>query len=214
MKRMKPSIVIASAAVVGIAIVASGFVEQTGSRMATAAGRFMGALGKDQAARALFPYDSAERLNWHFIPRDRKGVSIKELTPEQRALAFGLIATGTGGGGYIKATTIMSLEQILLEMEKGSGPARDPERYFLTIFGTPSDKGKWGWRVEGHHLSLNFALEDGWPTARTRPCGSCRHSTATRRRPPSSPPRLPATSGRRTPRSLRSTPPRASPTTI
>ncbi|QEH34390.1 hypothetical protein OJF2_29290 [Aquisphaera giovannonii] len=161
MKRMKPSLVLASAAVVGLAVVASGYVEQTGTRMATAAGRFVGALGKEQAAKAVFPYDSPERLNWHFIPRDRKGIPIKELTPAQRALAFGLIATGTGGGGYLKATTIMSLEQVLLELEKGRGPVRDPERYFLTIFGTPSDTGKWGWRVEGHHLSLNFAIEDG-----------------------------------------------------
>ena len=86
---------------------------------------------------------------------------IKELTSEQRSLAFGLISTGLGGGGYLKATTIMSLEQVLKEMEQGKGPVRDPERYFLTIFGTPSDRGKWGWRVEGHHLSLNFVLEGG-----------------------------------------------------
>ena len=55
----------------------------------------------------------------------------------------------------------MSLEQVLKQLEQGKGPVRDPELYFLTIFGTPSDSGKWGWRVEGHHLSLNFVLEDG-----------------------------------------------------
>ncbi len=108
-----------------------------------------------------------ERLNWHFIPRDRLGLPIKELTSEQRALAFGLISTGLGGGGYLKATTIMSLEQVLRDLEQGKGPVRDPERYFLTIFGTPSDQGKWGWRVEGHHLSLNFMLEDGKIVAAT-----------------------------------------------
>ena len=55
----------------------------------------------------------------------------------------------------------MSLEQILKELEQGKGPVRDPELYFVTIFGKPSDGGKWGWRIEGHHLSLNFTLEDG-----------------------------------------------------
>ena len=128
-------------------------------------------------------------------------------------MAFGLISTGLGGGGYLKATTIMSLEQILLELEQGKGPVRDPERYFLTIFGTPSDRGKWGWRVEGHHLSLNFVLEGGkivaatptffganpgevagrafgpWLTARTRPCGWSRPSMEIRRRRQSSRPR-------------------------
>src|SRR4029079_12489832 len=56
----------------------------------------------------------------------------------------------------------------LRELEKGrNGPARDPELYFLTIFGKPVDRGRWGWRVEGHHLSLNFALEDGKIVAAT-----------------------------------------------
>src|SRR4051795_1607899 len=55
----------------------------------------------------------------------------------------------------------MSLEQILKDLEQGKGPVRDPELYFVSIFGTPSDRGKWGWRVEGHHLSLNFALDGG-----------------------------------------------------
>jgi hypothetical protein len=83
------------------------------------------------------------------------------MTPAQRALAFGLLHTGLGAGGYLKATTIMSLEQILRDLERGKGPVRDPELYFLTVFGRPSDRGRWGWRVEGHHLSLNFTLNDG-----------------------------------------------------
>ncbi len=108
-----------------------------------------------------FAFDSPERINWHFIPRERNGLPIKEMNGEQRALAFGLLHTGTSRVGAVKATTIMSLEAILREMEKGSGPIRDPERYYVSIFGTPSNSGKWGWRIEGHHLSLNFTLEDG-----------------------------------------------------
>jgi hypothetical protein len=167
MQRIKPSLVLAAMAVVGVALWASAYVEQTGNKMAVAAIRFLDTLPKSQIEKAMFPVDSEERLNWHFIPRERKGIAIKELTPEQRALAFGLISTGVGGGGYLKATTIMSLEQVLKELEQGKGPVRDPERYFLTVFGTPSNRGKWGWRVEGHHLSLNFLLEDGKIVAAT-----------------------------------------------
>ncbi|MFO0907771.1 MAG: DUF3500 domain-containing protein [Isosphaeraceae bacterium] len=104
---------------------------------------------------------SRPSINWHFIPRERQGLSIKAMTPAQRSLAFGLLHTGLGASGYLKATTIMSLEQILKDLEKGSGPVRDPELYFFSVFGKPSDRGKWGWRVEGHHLSLNFTLENG-----------------------------------------------------
>ncbi len=161
MRGIKASLVLASMTVVGLALWAGAFVDQTGSRMAVAADRFVASLSSDQAAKARFEFDSKERLDWHFIPRPRKGLPIKELKPEQRALAFGLIQSGLAGSGFLKATSIMSLEAVLRELEQGRGPTRDPELYYLTIFGTPSDRGKWGWRVEGHHLSLNFTLEDG-----------------------------------------------------
>jgi hypothetical protein len=115
----------------------------------------------------MYGFDAPERLDWHFIPRPRKGLPIKEMSSEQRALAFGLIQSGTAAAGYLKATTIMSLEAVLKELEQGRGPTRDPELYFVTVFGTPSNRGKWGWRVEGHHLSLNFVLEDGEIVAAT-----------------------------------------------
>jgi len=83
------------------------------------------------------------------------------MKSEQRALAFALIQSGLAGSGFLKATTIMSLEQVLRDLEKGSGPVRDPELYYVTIFGKPDGPGRWGWRVEGHHLSLNFVIENG-----------------------------------------------------
>jgi hypothetical protein len=161
MRGIKPSLVLASAGVVGLAVWASAFYDQVGSQMATAASRVLASLDKDQLEKATFPFDSPERINWHFIPRERKGLPIKAMTPAQRSLTFGLLHTGVGAAGYLKATTIMSLEQVLRELEQGRGPTRDPELYFLTVFGKPSDRGKWGWRVEGHHLSLNFTLDDG-----------------------------------------------------
>src|SRR5271155_3424080 len=142
MRGIKASLLLASVAVVGLALWAGAQVEPTGSRMAVTADRFLESLSQPQAAKATFPYDSPERLNWHFMPRGRKGLPLKELSPEQRALAFALIQSGLGGSGFLKATTIMSLEQILKELEKGSGPVRDPELYFVTFFGTPSDRGK------------------------------------------------------------------------
>ena len=161
MRNLKPSLILASLGVVGLALLARGFVDATGSQMAESAGRFLVALDDSQKAQATFGFDDAERLNWHFIPRPRKGLPVKAMTPAQRALAFGLIQSGLGGSGFLKATTIMSLEAILKDLEQGKGPVRDPELYYLSIFGTPAPSGKWGWRVEGHHLSLNFTIENG-----------------------------------------------------
>ncbi len=129
--------------------------------MAQTAGHFLQSLTPDQKAKATYPLTDPERVNWHFIPKERKGLPLKEMTHAQRHLATGLMASGLSSKGLIKATTIMSLEQILLEIEQGKGPKRDPEMYFITIFGEPKESGTWGWRVEGHHLSLNFTVVAG-----------------------------------------------------
>lgn len=127
------------------------------SEMAAAANNFLAALTPELKAKATFDFADTERANWHFIPRERKGLPIKEMSQEQRLLAHALLATGLSHRGYSKAVSIMSLEAVLAEMEKGKagGAVRDPERYFVSIFGTPG-KAPWGWRVEGHHLALNF----------------------------------------------------------
>ena len=154
---MKPSIkgvMLACALALKISVQAHG----VGDEMADAAKNFLAALSDEQRAKATFDLKNDERLNWHFIPKERKGLPIKEMSGEQRALANALLNSGLSNRGYFKANTIMSLEQILRDMEKGKGPVRDPERYFFSVFGTPESHGTWGWRVEGHHLSLNFTL--------------------------------------------------------
>lgn len=125
--------------------------------MAAAANNFLSALTPEQKAKATFDFTNKERTDWHFIPRERAGLQIKEMTQEQRLLAQALLATGLSNRGYAKAVSIMSLEAVLAEMEKAKpGNVRDPERYFVSVFGTPGSAAPWGWRVEGHHLSLNF----------------------------------------------------------
>ena len=135
--------------------------------MALAADHFLDALTPEQKQKATFEMNDAERLNWHFIPRERKGLPIKEMNGAQRALAFALLSTALSQRGTMSAATIMSLDEVLKEMEQGKGPVRDPERYFFSVFGKPDVKGTWGWRVEGHHLSLNFTINGGQAVAHT-----------------------------------------------
>lgn len=148
------------------------YVRQTndtvGERMASAADKFLATLNEKQKAKATYEYDDKERLNWHFVPlQDNKknptrlGVRMQEMTEAQKIAARALLQSGTSRQGYLAATTIMSLESILRELETGGTIVRDPGWYFFTVFGKPSKTGKWGWRVEGHHLSLNFTLDGG-----------------------------------------------------
>jgi hypothetical protein len=88
-------------------------------------------------------------------------VALREMTPAQKHLAEALMSAGLSQQGVIKAHTIMSLEQILKDAEQGKGPERDPENYHIWIFGEPAEQGTWGYRFEGHHISLNFTVVNG-----------------------------------------------------
>ena len=147
-----------------VAALCAGVVAQQRSApsMATAATNFLGSLTPEQRQRATFAFDSAERMRWHFVPQfERNGLQIREMTEPQRKLAHELLKTGLSARGYTTYTQIMQLENILKAQENGSGPTRDPEGYRFSVFGTPSAKGTWGWRVEFHHVSLHFDVVNG-----------------------------------------------------
>ena len=129
--------------------------------MTTAAKAYLNALSPELRARTSFPFGTDERQNWHFVPLERKGVALREMTSAQKHLAEALLSAGLSEQGIIKAHTIMSLDQILKDMEQGKGPERDPEKYYVSIFGEPSEQGTWGYRFEGHHISLNFTIVNG-----------------------------------------------------
>ena len=150
-----------------LALQNSLFAHPLESEMAEAAKAFLATLNPDQKQRASFTFEDAERKNWHFIPRQRQGLPLKEMTQEQRLVAQALLTSGLSSRGASKAFSIMSLEALLAELERGQSgkPVRDPELYFFSIFGTPSRDKPWGWRVEGHHLSLNFACSGNGASA-------------------------------------------------
>jgi hypothetical protein len=127
------------------------------AEMLRATEAFLASLSAAQRSKATFAFDDAERLNWHFVPRSRRGLSLKEMSAAQRELARGILRAGLSRRGYLTASTIIELELVLREM--GESPTfRDPEQYFFSVFGTPSRSAPWGFRAEGHHLSLNFTL--------------------------------------------------------
>lgn len=128
--------------------------------MSAASQAFLNTLSSSQRTNATFVLGDPERLNWHYIPRNRKGVPLRELSMAQRKLAHAFLASGLSSQGYTKATQIMFLEEVLYRLEENS-LRRDPDGYFFSVFGNPSLSGDWGWRVEGHHLSVNFTLSDG-----------------------------------------------------
>jgi hypothetical protein len=151
--------------VAGLAHVAQQ-ADPTAPDMVASAQQFVDSLNAEQKGKALIAFDSKERSNWNFVPLQdkekrstRKGLPLEDMTADQKKAALALLRAGTSEQGDVAAVTIMSLEAILRDQEKGGAMVRNPEWYFFTIFGNPSKTGSWGWRVEGHHLSLNFTLQ-------------------------------------------------------
>ena len=126
--------------------------------------RFLDSLTPELRQKANFTFDAQERRRWHYVPRemfDRKGVSLKEMNSHQSQAAHKLLAVGLSHAGYDKVTAIMDLEKTLAKIEQSlsiSRLVRDPQLYFFSVFGDPTSRNPWGWRMEGHHISLNFTL--------------------------------------------------------
>ncbi len=134
---------------------------ETVAAMAEAARAFLATLDGPRAERAVYPFDAAERGNWHYVPRARNGLARRDMDGAQLEASEALVRAGTSGPGASKALAIMENEAVLGEIEASVGQLwhdRDPGLYFFTVFGDPGGGEPWGWRVEGHHVSLNYSV--------------------------------------------------------
>lgn len=163
--RLLLALLLAVALVAGAAVSA----QRTSAAMTAAATQFLASLTPEQRQQATFPFEADERLRWNFIPDEnfpRSGLPLKAMTEPQRKLAHALLRAGLSERGYATYTAIIQLEPILRALENGR-LARDPEAYRFTVFGTPSETGTWGYRIEGHHISLHFSVVGGRAVAST-----------------------------------------------
>ena len=135
---------------------------KSASGMAKAAARFVESLSDDQRDKTIYEYMDGERIFWYYPPVNRHGLPLRDMDDDQRQLAYSLMETGLTADSFEKARLIIEHESVLGPLEKEAGVrsfVRDPDLYYWTVFGDPSDGAQpWGWRVEGHHVSLNFSL--------------------------------------------------------
>ena len=165
---------------VAVAVLTAGLMgslvasQRSASAMMKATTALLDSLTPEQRQKMAMAIDAADRTRWNFIPTNmfpRQGLPLKEMTEPQRKLAHDLLRTALSQRGVALASSIMNdLESILRDTEAAAraakgvttgGQVRDPELYFFTVFGTPAAKGTWGWRVEGHHVSLHFTVGNG-----------------------------------------------------
>ncbi|MFZ2650194.1 MAG: DUF3500 domain-containing protein [Burkholderiaceae bacterium] len=105
------------------------------------------------------PFKDELRSDWHYTPRSRDGLAWRAMSPAQRDATIALLRSALTEPGLAKVRALMSLEIVLRELET-FGLSRDPDNYAVAIYGQPAARdAAWGWRIEGHHLSLHFSLE-------------------------------------------------------
>ncbi len=139
---------------------ATGADAAVGAAMVDRAAGFLATL--DDAARdaATFAFDSRTRQDWNYMlgSRTAPGLPLERMTADQKAAALDLLATGLSAEGVAKAERVMVLQDVLREQGRGAAD-RNGERFSTALFGTPAATGAWGWRFEGHHLTLSFTLD-------------------------------------------------------
>ena len=140
--------------------------------MSDAAIVFLSTLTPEQRQIVAFAFDNIkERERFGYVPTEqhpRAGLSIEKMTGRQRAAMHDLLKAGLSEKGYMTADAIMQLESVLNLIENPPGVPRraralerNPLKYYVWIFGTPGTRGTWGWKLEGHHVSLNFTIVNG-----------------------------------------------------
>ena len=134
-------------------------IQSKAQDLTSSANAFLNLLDAEQKINVQYSLNDKERFNWNFVPTQRNGACFRTFTPQQRTAALALLKVSLSEQGYKKANSIMELENILREIEErgSSDTYRDPLNYYITIFGTPSKEKPWGWRMEGHHLAINFS---------------------------------------------------------
>lgn len=152
---LSPRLTLAVLACLPAAVAAVAYLPPEPPQHAAHARAALAALDPQQRAAARIAFDDDERENWHFIPRARRGVALRQMQPAQRERVLDLLRQALSPEGFARQENIRLLDQVLFDAT--GNPVRDPHLYYFTVFGTPGE-GLWGWRFEGHHLSLNFTL--------------------------------------------------------
>ncbi len=138
-----------------LALAAAG--DQKPTDVVGTAKAFLASLDREQHRRTVLPFDGDYRTLWRYTPVERLGISWKDLDVDQTAKAHALIKASLSDMGYVRTQTVRTIEQALSQIENSS--RRDKDNYLFTFFGAPDTGAKWGWRYEGHHISLNFTYD-------------------------------------------------------
>ena len=156
------ALVVASAVPDAAPRAAEGGLAPAGDLLARA-NQFLSSLEPDRRKAASFAWGGPEWRGWNYFGSSdfiKPGLRLEQMSTPQKAVAWDLIATVLSASGLEKARNVMTLQDVLAARGDGVG-RRSSERFSFAVFGVPAETGTWGFRLEGHHLSLSIAVRDG-----------------------------------------------------
>jgi hypothetical protein len=138
------------------------------ARLSSTAAGLLEKLPSDARAEALYPFDDDEREDIRFAPLLLEGARHGALPDDAASLAEQLLAVSLSPRGLETARQIRRNERAVAKKDAARWVPRfivermrDPDRYFVALFGEPAGDTPWAFRYEGHHLSLNVTVKPG-----------------------------------------------------
>ena len=95
------------------------------------------------------------------VGAERPGLTYGLMPLDQRRATHAVLRTFLSDGGYLLVHAIRGLEDTLRTTATGVGLVRMSDAYRVQLFGTPANDSAWGFKFEGHHLSVNTTVADG-----------------------------------------------------
>lgn len=120
---------------------------------------FRAALSEDLLKTAVACLDDQRLTEWSNLPaafNARDGINYGQLSADQLTSFKKLLQLFLSADGYQKVDEITVLAEGFLNTKN----ARDwgPNKYYITLFGDPSNSGSWGFQLDGHHCAINFLV--------------------------------------------------------
>ena len=128
---------------------------QTSPSYADLGNKLIASFTNDSLSIVHLPFSDTLRTHWERLPGQRLGLKLGHFTETQKIALHELLRSCLSTQGYLTVTAVMFNEDIQQKFEPNLGR----NEYWVEVFGNPSAAGFWSWKLEGHHLSLNFTFD-------------------------------------------------------
>lgn len=165
------SLVLLGAALLALPSARADPASSGAARCVVAARVFLEGLVPEQRKRVVRPFDHAARRKPAHPPGAvpaTTGIRTGELADGQRVRLHDFLGCGLSSQGYQKVIAVVRRAEVVRQAfakvpvaERETRSETGPGFFWITVFGEPSAEKPFGWRIEGHHLSIDFTVANG-----------------------------------------------------